>query len=130
MKYFFYLATVFFAASASAAESNLGQELFEQHCATCHGIKAQGDGPLTADLLVTVPDLTGLSNRNDGEFPLLAVIHAIDGRSGVRGHGGPMPVYGGLFRTELQPLAGMYGAEVIIRGRILAIAEYLASIQR
>jgi len=117
------------AAGAQETEHELGKEMFLQYCSTCHGAEARGDGPLTMDLTVKVADLTKISARNDGEFPMLQVIQTIDGRSGVRGHGGPMPVYGGLFREELTPLVGRLGVEAIIRGRTLALAEYLLSLQ-
>ena len=79
-------------------------------------------------LTVSVPDLTHLSAANDGKFPMLEVIHIIDGRTGLRGHGGPMPVYGAVFDDEVDP-AGPYGAPVITRGRILSIAYHLEALQ-
>lgn len=98
-------------------------------CAVCHGESAKGTGPLAPLLNVEVPDLTGLAKRNDGEFPMLKVIQIIDRRTGVRGHGGPMPIWGDYFKAAAVERAGEYGAELIVRGRILAIAQYLESIQ-
>lgn len=124
-----FCTTLLIATSAAAQESTLGKDMFEQYCATCHGTDAKGDGPLTYNMANEVPALTGLSAANDGQFPLLDVIQTIDGRSGVRGHGGPMPIYGGLFQNELEPLIGRMGAEAIVRGRVLAIAEYISGLQ-
>lgn len=73
-------------------------------------------------------DLTGLAARNDGEFPMLQVIHIVDGRTGLRAHGGPMPVYGALFDAEAE--AGPYGGPLYTRGKILSLAYYLESIQQ
>ena len=130
MKLAYFLAPLFLATAAPAQEVNWGEHYYTQYCATCHGAGAKGDGPLTELLTVVVPDLTGLSAANDGEFPLLRVIHIIDGRSGLRAHEGPMPVYGAEFRSELQPELGISGAvEPLIRGRVLSIAEYVASLQ-
>jgi len=79
-------------------------------------------------MTVAVPSLTGLSAANDGVFPMLKVIHTIDGRQGTRGHGYPMPVWGSRFEAELEDM-GPYGAEAVVRGRVLSIAYYLESIQ-
>ena len=130
MKLAYLLAPLFFATAAQAQDAPLGEQYFSQYCSTCHGVKAKGDGALTQYLSITVPDLTGLAARNDGEFPLLKVIQIIDGRSGMRTHEGPMPVYGAAFRSELQPELGISGAvEPLIRGRVLMIAEYIESLQ-
>ena len=114
------------------SENILGQQAYAAFCGTCHGALAVGDGPLTELMTVEVPDLTQLSANNLGVFPMLYVIHIIDGRTGLRGHGGPMPVYGQLFEDDAIEYYdyGPYGSEAIIRGRMLALALYLESIQK
>ena len=107
-----------------------GALFYEQRCASCHGMAGLGDGPMTEILSVVVPDLTTLSATNDGAFPMLHVIRVIDGRSGLRGHDAPMPVYGDILRRELNPGYGWFGlAEGLVRGRTLAIAEYVETLQ-
>ena len=106
-----------------------GMTSFQQYCATCHGVDAKGAGPLTDLLTEKVPDLTGLSARNDGVFPMLDVLHIIDGRTGLRGHGGPMPVYGALFDAEVGA-GDDFGPILYTRGKILSIAMYLEGIQQ
>jgi len=115
-------------ASPSLADE-YGSEEFLNSCASCHGETAAGDGPLAELMTVKVPSLTGLSAANDGVFPMLEVIHTIDGRQGIKGHGYPMPVWGNRFKREIED-AGPYGAEAIVRGRILSLAYYLESIQQ
>ena len=118
------------SAEDAGEDQDYGEFFYQQRCSTCHGMSGKGDGPMTEILSVTVPDLTGLSAANDGEFPMLEVIRIIDGRSGLRGHDVPMPVYGALSRGELHPAYGQFGlAEGLIRGRTLAIAEYVESLQ-
>lgn len=39
------------------------------------------------------PNLTLLAKNNGGVFPMLGVLQVIDGRSGVRAHGGVMPLW-------------------------------------
>ncbi len=111
-----------------AVADDLGEAAFGQYCATCHGASATGDGPLGELMTVNIPDLTQLAANNDGEFPMLKVIHTIDGRTGLRAHGGPMPVYGSLFKDDAME-AGTFASEVETRGRILSIAYYLEGLQ-
>ncbi len=120
------LALIFGTSPATAED--VGKEEYMNSCATCHGEMAKGAGPLAELMTVPVPPLTDLSARNDGVFPMLRVIHTIDGRPGIKGHGYPMPVWGNRFQADVEN-AGPYGAETIVRGRILSLALYLESIQ-
>ena len=117
------------SAGEGAETIALGAELFAQHCAACHGVSASGDGPLAPLLTVAVPDLTGLAARNDGVFPMLEVVHTIDGRAGRQAHGGPMPVWGVVFREPPQFGLDDHGALLEARGRIMALTLWLESIQ-
>lgn len=104
----------------------VGQEEYLSACAACHGEAADGNGEIATMFKDRVPDLTGIAKHNDGVFPLLKVIQAIDGRAVIRGHGNPMPVFGNRYRAE----AGnaVLGAEALTRGRVLELALYLQSI--
>ncbi|MBE0414490.1 cytochrome c [Yoonia sp.] len=116
-----------FATNVIALES--GEALYNDACATCHGAAGMGEGPLAEYMTVDVPNLTQLSVRNDGVFPMLAVIQTIDGRTGIRGHGSEMPVWGRQFKAETLAGSGIYGSEVYARGKVLSLAYYLESIQ-
>lgn len=107
----------------------IGEATFMNACAGCHGESAAGDGPMTEVLTVPVPDLTGLSARNGGEFPWLRVIHTIDGRMSPAAHGGPMPVFGNLFTGDPAVADAPDGTPVQVSARVLALVEYLQSIQ-
>lgn len=109
------------------AEETIGQAVFTQYCATCHGVSGVGDGPLTEMITAQVPDLTQISAQNDGVFPMLNVIHIIDGRTGLRGHGGPMPTYGSIFASE--SFDAEFGSVIYTRAKILSLAYFLESIQ-
>ena len=116
---------------AAAQADDLGQETYTQYCATCHGMTGAGDGPLTEIMLEKPSDLRTLTARNDGVFPMLEVMHIVDGRTGLRAHGGPMPVYGAVFQAEAEAAnTGFYGSELAVRGRILSVLYYLESIQQ
>ena len=118
------------AGLAQAEDMDPGQATFMQYCAGCHGNAGKGDGPMADQLTTKVADLTQLTKNNDGVFPMLDVIHIIDGRTGVRGHGGEMPIWGDRYKAATGEEAGPYGAELLVRGRILAVAQYLESIQK
>ena len=118
------------AGGALAQDPDAGHELYMDYCASCHGVDADGKGPFATGNNANVPALTGLAQANEGEFPMLDVIHVIDGRTGLRGHGGPMPIFGALFRSQMSDRFGRYGEVIETRGRILSIAYYLESIQQ
>jgi hypothetical protein len=60
---------------------------------------------------------------------LLKVIHAIDSRAVIRGHGNPMPVFGNRYRAEADGGNAVFEAEAITRGQVLELALYIQSIQ-
>ena len=121
--------TLLVVSQALAQDVDVGKMTYQQYCATCHGAEGAGGGPLTEYITANVPDLTTLSASNDGVFPMLDVIHVIDGRTGLRAHGGPMPVYGALFDEESHS-ESQYGDILYTRGKLLSIAYYLESIQK
>ena len=112
---------------AIAQNADIGKQLYGQYCASCHGEGGSGDGPMAEYLTVKPSDLTGLAAANDGKYPMLDVIHIIDGRTGVRAHGGPMPVFGEVF-TEGSG-TGSYADVLATRGRVLSLATYIESLQ-
>ena len=112
-----------------ADEVDVGARLYQESCSGCHGATGKGGGELTDLLSIQPPALTGLSAANDGVFPMLNVIHIIDGRTGVRGHGGPMPIFGSLYSASSVTAGTDYGSVVEVRGRILSLAMYLETIQ-
>lgn len=116
------------AAAGMAAAQDAGRIEYTNSCVACHGEDGKGDTPLAQILTVPVPDLTQISARHDGEFPMLDIIQIIDGRTGIRGHGYPMPIWGNRFKEAMVD-AGAYEAEIFVRGRVLSLATYLQSIQ-
>lgn len=132
------IAALGFVGAASAQKPlDLGKSEYERKCATCHGVGGKGDGPVKAWLTKAPTDLTTLSRRNGGVFPTQRVWETVDGRLSpeIGPHGSrEMPVWGEAFLVEAQRAAGPEGwpsvqPEWVIRGRILALVEYLARIQ-
>ena len=80
-----------------------GSLLFGNYCATCHGERATGDGPLAANLRKQPANLTLLARRNGGAFSREMVARIIDGRKPLSGHGGgDMPAWGDAFARSAE----------------------------
>lgn len=131
MKTFLAAATIALAAVSSAANAQnaSGQNEYIIACAICHGESGKGNGTFASLLSIEVPSLTRLAAENEGEFPFLKTFMVIDGRTALRGHGSPMPVWGDRFMTSASEYFGPYGADVVTRGRILSLVYHLESIQ-
>lgn len=79
-----------------------GRVMFRRYCASCHGEKADGSGPVAGMLKVQPTDLRMLTHENDGEYPAEEVAAFVDGQEEVRAHGRrDMPVWGEVFQTSL-----------------------------
>ncbi len=118
------------ALPAAADEEELGQQTYLYACAGCHGPDATGGGPITDLLSVEPPDLTRIATRHDGTFDRLRIIHTIDGRSGMRAHGGAMPIFGALFSGDPAVEDAPDGTPIMASRRVLALVDWLESIQQ
>jgi hypothetical protein len=92
-----FVAAMALAGPGFAQDVDAGRDLFQRHCAVCHGAGATGTGPMAPVLTIQPSDLTALAARNDGVFPVERVVRRIDGREPLVSHGSPMPVYGDFF---------------------------------
>jgi mono/diheme cytochrome c family protein len=102
-----------------------GAYSFRTYCASCHGVDGRGEGPLTDSLRFHPPDLTLIATRSGGEFPTEKVVRIVDGRSPVKGHGGPdMPIWGDAFRN-----AETGYDDAAARAKIRLVVDYLKTIQ-
>jgi hypothetical protein len=111
------------------AQEDAGKNEYMVACAVCHGESAKGNGPFARLMNIEVPSLSVLASQNDGVFPFLKVFMTIDGRTQVEGHGAPMPVWGERFEASAKDQYGPYGTELMVRGRILSLVNYLETIQ-
>ncbi len=117
-----------FSTASLAAEGNNGKQMYLQYCSSCHGKEGKGDGIVSRDLKVRVPDLSGLAKKNQGVYPLDDVMATIDGRRLVRGHGERnMPVWGESFHSESE---GKKYHELTTLLKAKVIAEYVATLQK
>jgi mono/diheme cytochrome c family protein len=118
------------AAQTDADEFALGRAEYLAACAACHGENGDGNGPIATMFSGKVPDVTGLSARNDGVFPTVKIFQIIDGRTGIRAHGNPMPIFGNRYLREVGDAFGPYGTETEVRARVLELVFYIQSIQQ
>jgi len=125
-------ALALLAAGSAAAEEDLpGSMEYLASCAACHGVGGRGDGPVAQHLNIPPSDLTALAANNGGDFPLAEVLMVIDGRRMPTVHGErAMPVWGDRYSIEEGAETGPQETGDVVRGRILALAQYLAAIQQ
>ena len=125
------LALVAVSAGVSAAQdAQVGEALYNTHCASCHGLEADGKGPMAPVLLIQPSDLTSLVERHGGQFPTERVVMRIDGRDPLVSHGSPMPVYGDFFDGEDIILKVETGQPVLTSVPIADLLAYLEGVQK
>jgi mono/diheme cytochrome c family protein len=101
-----------------------GPDLFRSYCASCHGLDGKGNGPVSSALKTQPADLTTISRRNGGIFPVDRVSKIIAGDELVTAHGSrEMPVWGPIFhQIELDRDFGDV--------RLHNLTKYIESIQQ
>lgn len=128
-----------FVGTVSAQDQDIGKIEYQSNCASCHGISAKGDGPMSTELKRRPTDLTVLAKKNNGIFPLNSVYKIIDGRDEIASHGSrEMPVWGYRFvppkHFDLK-LGDDYiylppnSPGPVVHARILAVIDFLNRIQ-
>ena len=127
------IVSVGVSTMAIAAEKlDIGKREYDASCANCHGRDGKGGGSFAQMLQVSMPDLTTLSKRNGGVFPISRVYNVIDGREEVKAHGTrEMPIWGKhlSFRAAPEYDDFAYDADAFVRARILAVIDYLYRLQ-
>jgi mono/diheme cytochrome c family protein len=123
------LSTTAFAQQKTA---DFGKQEFENSCAGCHGRDAKGNGVMAASLTVAPPDLTSLTKKNGGVFPIKRVHNVIDGRRQIASHGTrDMPIWGARYAVMAAEryFDVPYNQEAYIKTHILNLIDYLQRIQ-
>ena len=103
--------------------------LYMQYCAACHGPSGTGGGELAEEMGLAAADLTRIAARNDGTFPRAQVLSKIDGYTHDAYDGPGMPEFGALLQGDLIPLDTGDGTQTPTPRRMVALLEYLESIQ-
>ncbi len=98
-----------------------GALLYRSYCASCHGEKGKGDGPVAQSLNMKPTDLTRLAQQNQGKFPVFLMERVLGGELNLPVHGSKtMPVWGPAF-------ARWEATET--RDKVRRLIDYVASIQ-
>ncbi|HVN88927.1 MAG TPA: cytochrome c [Candidatus Binataceae bacterium] len=109
---------------AAAEEAAQGRVIYLHYCASCHGINADGNGPVARALKEPPTNLRLLSDLYGNPLQEDKVARAIDGRAEVKAHGPrDMPVWGEQFSAQ------SHGDERQVKERITKLVAYLQSIQ-
>ena len=99
-----------------------GRQIFTSYCAPCHGKDAKGGGPIAPSLTVPPPDLTTLSKRNNGKFPMDHFTTVLKNGVNVPAHGSAeMPIWGSTFADA--------NTQRIVTIRVNDLIQYLESLQ-
>ncbi len=112
----------------------IGQREYLNSCAQCHGAAGKGDGVIAGYLTQAVPDITTLQRDNGGVFPFARLFDVVSGTAEVGAHGtGDMPAWGDRYSAIAPQMLGEMNApadtEAFVRGRILALLEYISTLQ-
>lgn len=119
---------------ASAQDVSVGEREFTNSCAQCHGADGKGQGVMASYLTGSLPDLTQLQANNGGVFPVSHVYAIIDGSETSGSHGTrEMAIWGNRYMAQSAKALGDYympeDQEAFVRGRILALVEYISTLQ-
>ena len=102
--------------------------VFVRYCSACHGVHGRGDGPAARVLQPPPADLTRITQRHDGRFPVDEITALIDGRTVIPAHGSrEMPIWGAYFGE----MGGRGPAgEAVVRDVLRMLIDYLQAIQQ
>jgi mono/diheme cytochrome c family protein len=115
---------------ALAQDTARGEELYGLHCAACHGATARGDGPMAGVMVIKPPNLTTLTERYEGVFPVERVVTRIDGRDPLVSHGSDMPVYGWFFEGQDVALKTASGQPIMTSQPVVDLVSWLQQVQQ
>ncbi len=116
--------------SAGAQDIEEGKNLYLTYCATCHGLDADGKGPMGPALVLQPTNLTRLKMENEGVFPLVRVVRRIDGRDPLVSHGSPMPVFGDYFEGRNIALRTPSGQSIMTSTPVADLVAWLETVQQ
>lgn len=124
------LCTIVWATDASSESQDTdGRTVYVEYCAACHGIEGRGDGPSSDGLATKPADLTRIAARRDGVWPMLEVMSIVDGYTGLTNPRENMPVIADIIAGPMVDFDPGNGLITQVPARLIAVVEYLESIQ-
>lgn len=110
-------------SSVPSSNSPSGAKLYKKHCQVCHGSDLKGVGPVPEPYKVP-PDLTTLSSRHAGKFPVVYVKDVLRNGAIMPAHGlAQRPAWG----TDFREMDGLDATQVKLR--IANLTNYIESRQ-
>lgn len=106
-----------------------GKTVFENNCATCHGLDGSGDGHTAEALDVRPPDLTKIASRRGGVWPMLEVMSIIDGYTKRTDARPGMPIISEVAEGPSVDFDTGNGLVATAPADLISVAIYLESIQ-
>lgn len=117
------------APKTAAGATPTGAEDFTSYCVSCHGPKGLGNGPQAASLPTRPANLTTLSARNGGTFPMTRVMAKIWGYTEKDGH--VMPQFAPLLDNQNMVLFDSGdGISTPTPLRLVQLGQYVQTLQR
>lgn len=107
-----------------------GQALFMENCALCHGEDGRGNGPNARRMEKAPKDLTLIKLRHGDRFPRAKIMSYIDGYARMDRSVEWMPEWGALLEGDLVPFDSGDGKLTPTPRKLVAILEYLETIQQ
>lgn len=126
------LVASFASVRVMAEQAQIGESEFKSHCAGCHGLDGQGNGPFVEFLKKKPRSLTTLAQDNEGIFPYQRVYQVIDGTTQISAHGTrDMPIWGERYAKEIISQYGEFSTAhpQTVRCRILELVFFVANLQ-
>lgn len=117
------------AACAPEAGPGGARADFAAYCAACHGNDGRGGGPLAEGMEPVPADVTLITRRNGGVFPKAQVMGHIAGYTMGRSES-PMPQFSDLLEGPQVMFDDGSGQAVPTPARLVALADYVQSLQR
>lgn len=112
------------APTAKRANAASGRDTFLSYCASCHGKDAKRNGPAAIAMKTVPPDLTTLTKRHEGKYPVGYVGAILKFGLSPASHGSEdMPVWGSRFET-LDPVRDPTGQQ-----HVDDVVAYIESLQ-
>ncbi|WP_372885744.1 cytochrome c [Shimia sp.] len=107
-----------------------GARVYASNCAACHGESGRGDGAGAVDRAPAPADLTLISQRAGGRFPVSMVLSKIDGYSADDAARAAMPEFGAMLRGEMVPVETEDGVMTPTPRPLAALLAHLQIIQK
>jgi mono/diheme cytochrome c family protein len=123
------LLAIGLGCTAPVPEIEVGRATFQDKCASCHGKRATGDGPMSAFVPTGVPNLRTLTARHGGTFPEAHVVRVITRISDLHEDIVAMPDFGTFLTATPTLYTAPDGSTVKTDAKVIAITRYLESIQ-